>query len=185
MLRLTFPYLFFISLAALAGGILNTYHRFGVPAFSPVLLNVVMIVFAAFIAPYYHRPGMALAAGRVRRRARAAGLHVSVSAPYRHDAAPEMGPGASRRQEDHGPDGAGDLRLVGGTDQHTVRHADRLVPGDRQHQLAVLLGPSHGVSPGDLRHRAGDGDPAQPVPTARERLEGGSSPPRWTGRSAS
>jgi putative peptidoglycan lipid II flippase len=63
MLRLTFPYLFFISLAALAGGILNTYHRFGVPAFSPVLLNVVMIVFAAFVAPYYQRPGMALAAG--------------------------------------------------------------------------------------------------------------------------
>ncbi|MCC7329087.1 MAG: murein biosynthesis integral membrane protein MurJ [Gammaproteobacteria bacterium] len=63
MLRLTFPYLFFISLAAVAGGILNTYHRFGVPAFSPVLLNVIMIVFAAFVAPYYHRPGMALAAG--------------------------------------------------------------------------------------------------------------------------
>jgi putative peptidoglycan lipid II flippase len=63
MLRLTFPYLLFISLGALAGAILNTYHRFGVPAFSPVLLNVVMIVFAAFIAPYYHRPGMALAAG--------------------------------------------------------------------------------------------------------------------------
>lgn len=63
MLRLTFPYLFFISLAGLAGGILNTYHRFGVPAFSPVLLNVVMIVFAAFVAPYYDRPGMALAAG--------------------------------------------------------------------------------------------------------------------------
>lgn len=63
MLRLTFPYLFFISLGALAGGILNTYHRFGVPAFSPVLLNIVMIVFAAFVAPYYERPGMALAAG--------------------------------------------------------------------------------------------------------------------------
>jgi putative peptidoglycan lipid II flippase len=63
MLRLTFPYLFFISLAALAGGVLNTYHRFGVAAFSPVLLNVVMIVFAALVAPLYHRPGMALAAG--------------------------------------------------------------------------------------------------------------------------
>ncbi len=63
MLRLTFPYLFFISLSALAGGILNTYHRFGVPAFSPVLLNLVMIGFAAFVAPYYARPGMALAAG--------------------------------------------------------------------------------------------------------------------------
>lgn len=63
MLRLTFPYLLFISLGALAGAILNTYHRFAVPAFSPVLLNVVMIVFAAFVAPYYERPGMALAAG--------------------------------------------------------------------------------------------------------------------------
>ncbi|WKZ11594.1 MAG: murein biosynthesis integral membrane protein MurJ [Gammaproteobacteria bacterium] len=63
MLRLTFPYLFFISLAALAGGILNTYRRFAVAAFSPVLLNITMIVFAAFVAPYYHRPGMALAAG--------------------------------------------------------------------------------------------------------------------------
>jgi putative peptidoglycan lipid II flippase len=63
MLRLTFPYLLFISLAAVAAGILNTYQRFAVAAFSPVLLNVVMIVFAAFVAPYYHRPGMALAAG--------------------------------------------------------------------------------------------------------------------------
>lgn len=63
MLRLTFPYLFFISLVALAGSILNTYQRFSMAAFSPVLLNVVMIVFAAFVAPHYHRPGMALAAG--------------------------------------------------------------------------------------------------------------------------
>ena len=63
MLRWTFPYLFFISMTALAGGILNTYHRFGVPAFSPVLLNLVLIVFAAFLAPAYERPGMALAAG--------------------------------------------------------------------------------------------------------------------------
>ncbi len=63
MLRLTFPYLFFISLTALAGGILNTYHRFAAPAFAPVLLNVCLIAFAAFIAPHYERPGMALAAG--------------------------------------------------------------------------------------------------------------------------
>ncbi|MFW2404055.1 MAG: murein biosynthesis integral membrane protein MurJ [Gammaproteobacteria bacterium] len=63
MLRWTFPYLFFISLAALAGGILNTYHRFAAPAFVPVLLNVVLITFAAFIAPYFDRPGMALAVG--------------------------------------------------------------------------------------------------------------------------
>ncbi len=63
MLRLTFPYLLFISLTALGGAILNTYHRFGVPAFSPVLLNVVLITFAAWVAPAYERPGIALAAG--------------------------------------------------------------------------------------------------------------------------
>jgi putative peptidoglycan lipid II flippase len=63
MLRLTFPYLFFISMTALAGGILNTYHRFAVPAFAPVLLNIVLILFAAFLAPGFERPGIVLAAG--------------------------------------------------------------------------------------------------------------------------
>jgi len=63
MLRWTFPYLLFVSLAALAGGILNTYHRYVAAAFSPVLLNVVLIAFAVWVAPYYARPGMALAAG--------------------------------------------------------------------------------------------------------------------------
>lgn len=63
MLRWTFPYLLFISLAAMVGSILNTYQRFTAAAFSPVLLNVVLIVFALYVAPLYERPGMALAAG--------------------------------------------------------------------------------------------------------------------------
>ncbi len=63
MLRWTFPYLLFISLAALAGGVLNSYHRYVAAAFSPVLLNVVLIVFAVWVTPLYTRPGMALAAG--------------------------------------------------------------------------------------------------------------------------
>ena len=63
MLRLTFPYLFFISMTALAGGILNTYHRFAAPAFAPVLLNIVLILFAALLAPGFERPGIVLAAG--------------------------------------------------------------------------------------------------------------------------
>ena len=48
-LRWTFPYLLFVSLAALAGGVLNTYQKFAMPAFTSVALNVVMIVFAAWI----------------------------------------------------------------------------------------------------------------------------------------
>ena len=63
MLRLTFPYLFFISLTALAGAILNTYRSFAVPAFTPVLLNLVLIAFAGWVAPHLENPGLGLAAG--------------------------------------------------------------------------------------------------------------------------
>ncbi len=61
MLRFTFPYLFFVSLTAFAGGILNTYGRFGVPAFTPVILNVVLISAAIWWSPRLDVPGMALA----------------------------------------------------------------------------------------------------------------------------
>lgn len=52
MLRITFPYILFISLTALAGGILNAYGRFAVPAITPVLLNICLIA-AAYIAVAY------------------------------------------------------------------------------------------------------------------------------------
>ena len=63
MLRVTFPYLFFISLTSFAAGMLNTYGRFAVPAFTPVLLNVVLISFALLIAPRMDNPAMGLAIG--------------------------------------------------------------------------------------------------------------------------
>jgi putative peptidoglycan lipid II flippase len=63
MLRWTFPYLLFISLAALAGGVLNSYGKFGISTFTSTLMNVVMIVFAAWIAPNFPRPGIVLAVG--------------------------------------------------------------------------------------------------------------------------
>ncbi len=63
MLVLTFPYIFFISLTAFAGGILNTYGRFAVPAFTPVLLNLVLISCAVWLAPQMDEPIMALAWG--------------------------------------------------------------------------------------------------------------------------
>lgn len=61
MLRFTFPYLFFISLTAFAGGILNTSGRFAVPAFTPVILNVVLIAAVIGLAPTLDEPVMALA----------------------------------------------------------------------------------------------------------------------------
>ncbi|WP_067518919.1 murein biosynthesis integral membrane protein MurJ [Endozoicomonas ascidiicola] len=63
MLRITFPYLLLISLTALAGGILNTYGRFAVPAFTPVLLNVSLIGATVLLTPYFDEPVMALAWG--------------------------------------------------------------------------------------------------------------------------
>jgi putative peptidoglycan lipid II flippase len=63
MLRLTFPYLMLISLTAFAGGILNTYDRFGVPAFTPVLLNVSLIGCSLLLAPEMDEPVYALAWG--------------------------------------------------------------------------------------------------------------------------
>jgi len=63
MLRITFPYLLFISLTALAGGILNSCGRFAVPALTPVLLNICMISAALGVAPLLEVPIMALAWG--------------------------------------------------------------------------------------------------------------------------
>ncbi len=63
LLRVTFPYIFFISLTALAGGILNTYRKFGVPAFTPVFLNLALIVSAIWLAPRMEQPVEALAWG--------------------------------------------------------------------------------------------------------------------------
>lgn len=63
LLRITFPYLLFISMTALAGGILNTYGQFAVPAVTPVLLNICMISAAVLLSPLFARPEMALAVG--------------------------------------------------------------------------------------------------------------------------
>jgi putative peptidoglycan lipid II flippase len=63
MLRLTFPYLLFISITALFGGVLNTFGRFTVPAFTPVFLNLVLIAAAFWLAPQMQRPIVALAWG--------------------------------------------------------------------------------------------------------------------------
>ena len=63
MLRITFPYLLLISLTALSGSILNTYDNFMVPAFTPVLLNISLILSAIFLSQYLSNPIIALAWG--------------------------------------------------------------------------------------------------------------------------
>ena len=63
MLRLTFPYILLISMTAMAGGILNTWKRFAVPAFTPVLLNVSLIGCAIWLSPQLDVPITGLAWG--------------------------------------------------------------------------------------------------------------------------
>lgn len=63
MLRITFPFLMLVSLTAMAGAVLNTYGYFGVPAFTPVLLNVAMIAAAMYLCPNLPSPVVGLAWG--------------------------------------------------------------------------------------------------------------------------
>jgi len=63
MLRITFPYIMLISLTALAGGILNTFGRFLVPALTPILLNLSLIAAAVLLAGQLEVPVTALAWG--------------------------------------------------------------------------------------------------------------------------
>jgi len=63
LLRITFPYLFFISLVAYCGSVLNTFQRFAVPAFTPVLLNICLITAALWGRHFFTVSVTALAWG--------------------------------------------------------------------------------------------------------------------------
>jgi putative peptidoglycan lipid II flippase len=60
MTRWMFPYIFFMSLVAFSAGVLNTYNRYAIPALTPVLLNLSMIVFGLLAQRYFDPPGLAL-----------------------------------------------------------------------------------------------------------------------------
>ncbi len=63
MLKITFPYIFFISLTGFAGAILNTLNKFAVAAFTPVLLNISIIACAYIFSDAFSVPSFALAWG--------------------------------------------------------------------------------------------------------------------------
>lgn len=63
MLRITFPYLLFISLMSLSASVLNSHGRFGLPAFTPVLHNLTMIAAMLWLAPRFTLPPQGLAWG--------------------------------------------------------------------------------------------------------------------------
>ncbi len=61
LLRITFPYIFFISFVAMAGAILNSFEKFAITAFSPVLLNVSFILAAIYFKDMFENPIYVLA----------------------------------------------------------------------------------------------------------------------------
>jgi putative peptidoglycan lipid II flippase len=61
LLRITFPFLMLVSLTALAGGVLNSFHKFALPAITPVILNLCMIGAALWLAPRFAIPVTSLA----------------------------------------------------------------------------------------------------------------------------
>jgi putative peptidoglycan lipid II flippase len=63
MMRITFPYLAFISMTALAGAVMNSFRHFGLPAFIPVLHNLAIIFAMLVLAQYFRVPAFALAWG--------------------------------------------------------------------------------------------------------------------------
>ena len=63
--QIMFPYLIFVSLAALAMGILNALRSFAIPALAPVFFNVCVIVFALAISTWFEQPILAVALGIV------------------------------------------------------------------------------------------------------------------------
>lgn len=54
LLRITFPYILFISLASMVGGVLNTWRMFSIPAITPTILNLTFLIFAIFLRHYFH-----------------------------------------------------------------------------------------------------------------------------------
>ena len=159
LVRLTFPYVLFVTLTALAGAILNTFERFGVPAFTPVLLNLTLIGCALFLAPLLERPILGLAIGVL--------LAGAVSSPFGAvPVAAEATPASaasSRKIQGYvnaRAHGAGAAGLVGRSDQSSARYHPRLVPGHGQHLLALLLGPPDGAPDGGTGSRTGNRDAA-------------------------
>lgn len=61
LLRITFPYILFISLASMIGGVLNTWGLFSIPSFTPTILNLVFIFFVVFLRVHFDPPILTLA----------------------------------------------------------------------------------------------------------------------------
>ena len=63
LLKITFPYLWFVTITAIFGAVLNTNKKFAIPALSPCLLNISVISCALLLSPHLQQPAVGLAVG--------------------------------------------------------------------------------------------------------------------------
>ncbi len=163
MLRITFPYLAFISMTALSGAVLNCFRQFGLPAFTPVLHNLAVIFAMLVLAPLFRRACLCTGLGRVPGRAGATAAAVAGARPARPAAALPARLPARRRAPGVHADAADDLFLLGVAAQPAGRHHVRLAAGGQRAELAVLHRPPDRIPAGHVRGRDRHRDPAAPV----------------------
>ncbi len=158
MIRIVFPYILFVSLVSLAGGVLNVYRQFAIPAFTPVLLNLSIIGAALFLAPYCDPPIMALAWGVFIGGVAQLALQLRPLAKIGMLGAPALRLARRGRAPRAGGDGPGGARRVGRADLGAHQHAARVHARRWPHLVDHLRRPADGISeraPGRrARHRA-------------------------------
>ena len=119
LIRIMFPYILFVSLVSLAGGVLNVYRRFAIPAFTPVLLNLAIIGAAHESA--HHRACL----GRRHRRRRTTRSAGSSADGAWHAATRSLRLARRRRAARATGDGSGGAWRVRRADLGAYQHATR------------------------------------------------------------
>ena len=160
MIRIVFPYLFFVSLVSLAGGVLNVYRQFAIPAVTPVLLNVSIIGAALFLAPYCDPPIKALAWGVFIGGVAQLALQIRPLCEDRDAGTAALRLARRRRAPRAAGDGSRGDRRVGGADLGAHQHAARRFAGRRPDLVDHLCRPADGVSERAAGRRARHRAPA-------------------------
>ena len=169
MIRIVFPYILFVSLVSLAGGVLNVFRRFAIPAFTPVMLNLSIIGAAIFLAP------LRRSAGRSRSRgaspsAGSRSLLLQIRPLLAIGMLPKPGFALARRRRAAraAGDGAGGDRRIGRADLGADQHAARRAARRRPHLVDHVRRPADGIPERAARRRARH-DPAAVARAASQR----------------
>jgi hypothetical protein len=163
LLRITFPYILFISLTSLAGGILNTLRPLRDPGVHAHPAESRVHRFRTVGCPLVPSAGTGARLGRARRRRAAARLPGALSRTPGSAAAVSVELTRPRCLARRQADGAGHLRRLDRPDQPADQHDLRFVPGDRQRLLAVLRRSADGVPDRCAGRGARDHSVAEPV----------------------